>query len=226
MEIQKTLWPGFVDSVKGANPLGSRSQAVTTEADLQVHNLYLAYAYVAALAAYQKRSLSILDWGSGVGHYSVLTDAVIPDIKTDYFCYDLPVMCQLGREFLPHVHFIEREDECFSRTYELVVASASLWYEEHWHELVDKLFVAAGEHLYLTRMMFVSNTQSYVAVQRPFSMGYRTEYLCWIFNRDEFVDYVCSRGARLVREFLISNGPHIHRAPEQSECRGFLFKKS
>ncbi|MCU1307998.1 MAG: hypothetical protein JWN45_2693 [Acidobacteriaceae bacterium] len=226
IDTQKKLWPFFLKSIEGANPLGIENQELTTERDLQVHNLYLAYAYVAALASQKRKSLSILDWGSGVGQYDVLTEAVLPGVQTEYYCYDLPAICEAGLLLRPHARFVDSEKECFSRSYDLVFASASLWYEEDWRSLVNKLLAVTGQHLYLTRMMFVSNAASYVAIQRPWSMGYRTEYLCWIFNREEFVEYVCDRGARLVREFLISKGPHIHRAPEQSEYRGFLFEKS
>jgi hypothetical protein len=87
------------------------------------------------------------------------------------------------------------------------------------------LIAAANPYLYVTRMIFVERAESYVAIQRPWALGYKTEYRCWIFNREEFVHHLSSRSMELLREFLISDGPRIHRAPEQGDYKGFLFRK-
>jgi hypothetical protein len=62
-------------------------------------------------------------------------------------------------------------------------------------------------------------------VQRPYSAGYNTEYIGWFINRCEFLDYASSCKLELVREFLILDRPYVHKAPEQGEYRGFLFKR-
>jgi putative methyltransferase (TIGR04325 family) len=123
------------------------------------------------------------------------------------------------------VHFFGEKDECFGSTYDLVLASSSLWYVEDWKSLVQKLAAATQQYLYLTRMVFVEQSPSFIARQRPWDFGYRTEYLCWIFNRREFLEFVATQGVELVREFLMSEGPRIHRAPEFGDMRGFLFRK-
>lgn len=226
-ERQKEKWPAYVESLKGARPLGISHEGTmgAQSVDWEDHNVLITYAYVLALAAHNRRRLTLLDWGGGIGHYFALSQALLPDVDIDYYCQDLPLLCSAGREVLPQAHFFEEPDACFIRSYDLVLASSSLWYEEQWRTLVDKLIGATVEYLYLTRMMFVSRAESFVAVQRPGAMGYQTEYLCWVFNRNEFVDYLVAHGMELVREFIIGRGSYIHRAPEQGDLRGFLFRK-
>lgn len=226
-EAQKGKWRAYVESLQGTAPLGinheNLRQPIT--GDLRDHNTLISYAYVLALAARQKERVTLLDWGGGMGHYYPLSQAVLPDVEIDYTCHDVPLLCQIGREALPQAHFFETPEECFSRHYDLVLASSSVWYEEDWRALLEKLAIAADPYLYITRMMFVERARSYVAIQRPSAVGYRTEYLCWILNRDVFVSFVGRLGMELLREFLICKGAQIRRAPEQGDYRGFLFRK-
>jgi putative methyltransferase (TIGR04325 family) len=225
-ETQKRNWRAYAESLKGTGPLVvNHEDPYLNSGGLRDHNTLISCAYVLALAARQKQRLSVLDWGGGMGHYYLLSEAVLPEVQIEYYCQDLPLLCQAGREALPQAHFLERPDDCFSQQYDLILASSSIWYEENWRFLVDKLISVANPYLYVTRMIFVEQATSYVAMQRPWAVGYRTEYLCWILNRGEFVDYLSARTMDVVREFLICKGPHIHGAPEQGDYRGFLFRK-
>jgi putative methyltransferase (TIGR04325 family) len=226
-ELQKKNWQAYAESLQGTGPLGVNHEDLSKpySGNLREHNTLISYAYVLALAACQKQRLSLLDWGGGIGHYFLLSKALLPDIEIDYHCHDVPLLCQAGREVLPQCHFYETPQETFSRRYDLVLASSSIWYEENWRPLLDQLTAIASPYLFVTRMIFIERDTSYVAIQRPSAMGYRTEYLCWILNRQEFLDHVRSRGMELAREFLICAAQHIHRAPEQGDYRGFLFRK-
>jgi hypothetical protein len=105
------------------------------------------------------------------------------------------------------------------------MASSSIWYERDWRTLVRKL-AQASDSLYICRMAFVFRSPSAVAIQRPMrGASYATEYLCWILNRDEFVEHVDSCGMTLVREFVMEDGPSIRRLEEQPLSRGFLFRR-
>ena len=226
-EAQKQRWQAYAEAVKGSGSLTlNHEDPELNSGRLRDHNTLVSYAYVLALAAQQKCSLSVLDWGGGMGQYYLLSKALLQGVKIDYYCQDLPSLCQAGREVLPQVHFCEEAGECFFRPYDLVLASSSLWYESDWRSLVDRLVNVANPYLFITRMVFVGRVASYVALQRPRAVGYKTEYLCWILNRSEFVDYVSSGPMELVREFLICRGPRIHGAPEQGDYCGFLFRKT
>jgi putative methyltransferase (TIGR04325 family) len=226
-EMRKAKWSVYVEALKGTGPIGIIHGALSkpNSGDLDAHNTLISCAYVFALSAWQKQRLSLLDWGGGIGDYYLLGKAVLPAVEIEYYCQDVPLLCQAGRDVLPQAHFLDKPDACFSRQYDLVLASSSVWYEEDWRALLDKLAAAANSYLYVTRMIFVKGVGSYVAIQRPAAIGYPTEYLCWILNRQEFLDHVLSRGMEVVREFFIGEASYIHRAPEQGDYRGFLFRK-
>src|SRR2546423_1059182 len=81
-----------------------------------------------------------------------------------------------------------------ARRYDLVIASSSLWYEPDWRSVAGDL-ARCGDYVYLTRMAFVSKPPSFTAIQRPVrGASYVTEYICWIFNREEFLSYLASCG--------------------------------
>lgn len=226
VDTQETRWDQFAACLRGTGPLTiNHEDPAINSGLLRDHNTNLTFAYVLAMAAQCKKELSILDWGAGMGHYCLLGEAVLPDVKLDYHCCDLPSLCRVGRGKVPQAKFYEDATRCWQRRYDLVLASSSLWYERYWKSLVKKLVEATNRYLFVTRMVFVDHMPSYVAIQRPWAAGYRTEYLCWILNRNEFLDYVHSLDMSLLREFLICSGPRIHRAPEQGEYRGFLFRK-
>jgi putative methyltransferase (TIGR04325 family) len=231
VETQKARWPEFLRLVQGrrpgniAAPLGvAHERSIPSNNDYAAHNSMMTYAYVIARAAQKKDRISLLDWGGGLGHYYILSKALLPEIEIDYHCKDLPLLCQAGRELLPEAKFYEDEEECFAQTYDLVLASSSLHYSEDWKGVAQRLALATRSYLYITRFPIVHRLTSFVVVQRPYRYGYQTEYLCWFLNREEFLTHMSAVGMELIREFLIQERPHVHKAPDQGEYRGFLFR--
>ncbi len=227
----KANWPLFLHTVESrgpltvAHPLWNADRAPTPGAgDYAWHNTAMAYAYVLALAARRLNRLSLLDWGGGTGHYYILSKALIPDVEFDYHCKDVPLLCQYGRELLPEAIFYEDEEVCLKRSYDLVLASASLQYCHDWKGTVSRLASVSRSYLYVTRIPIVRHAASFVVVQRMYSHGYQTEFLSWFLNREEFLNHMASLQMELVREFLINEWIYAHKAPEDGECRGFLFR--
>lgn len=227
-ETQRNKWPSFLASLHGPGPLGvsHESPPDAGRENRWAHNLIISYGYVLALAARQKRQLSILDWGGGIGHYLPISQALVPDLEIDYICQEVPILARVGRELQPEARFFDKPDECFLRTYDLVVAGSSLWYVRNWKSAADKLAQASSEYLYVTRMMFVRSAESYVAVQRPTAYGYLTKYQFWVLNQNEFIEQIEKSGMSLVREFIFGDGPQLPAAPEQGTFRGFLFRRN
>ncbi|MBD2610742.1 methyltransferase, TIGR04325 family [Nostoc punctiforme FACHB-252] len=188
-----------------------------------VHNTYTTYAYILALAAHKKDRISILDWGGGIGDYYLISKILMPHLEIDYYCKEVPVICEGGREVLPEVTFFDKEEDCFQQSYDLVLASSSLQYSEFWQQIAKKLAAVSRSYLYITRMPMVHRASSFVVIQRPYRYGYHTEYMGWFLNREEFLNYVTSLKMKLVREFLIEERFLVQDAPEPGECRGFLF---
>jgi putative methyltransferase (TIGR04325 family) len=226
LEAYKSKLPAFREALEGSGPIAIPTSAAfpTTEQSVPQQNIILAYAYALVLASRRSDSVSILDWGGGLGLFYFLSKALLPpEVEIEYHCKELPLLCEHGREALPEAHFHE-DESCLERRYDLVLASSSLQYSEHWAELLGRLAAAAERYLYLTRVPVVFASRAFVALQRAYAYGLGTEYLGWVFNRDELVDVARRSGMGLVREFLFGEKPAIHGAPEQDEVRGFLFR--
>lgn len=225
VEAYRAKLPAFVQAIEGSAPLGvSTSPAVPVGApSVWEQNAILSYAYVLALAGRKTDSVSILDWGGGVGFSYFLSKAILPDVAFDYHCKDVAAVVSYGREVLPEAHFYD-DDSCFARRYDLVVASSSLQYSEHWAQVLDRLAQATTRYLYVARLPVVLRSPSFVVLQRAARYGLGTEYLSWALNRDELLRAAARSGLELVREFLVGYRPRVKHAPEQDESRGFLFQ--
>lgn len=216
----------FRAGLDATGPLAAATSPLwpTNAPSIYDQNAVLAFAYALTLAARNARAVSVLDWGGGVGLYSLLGTALLPsDVELEYHCKDLPLVCELGRAELPAVRFHD-DDSCLDRTYDLVFASSSIQYSERWGEVVDGLASATGRYLFLTRVPVVLESPSFVVRQRAYRYGLDTEYLSWVFNRRELLDRAEGAALELTREFLSGYHPLVHGAPEQDETRGYLFR--
>src|SRR5436190_22236613 len=177
-------WPGFVLAVSGPGPLGIHHEAPVPAGgsprtdDLDAHNTVMCFAYVVALTARQKDTISILDWGGAIGQYCVLARAVVPDVAVDYACKDAPALCAHGRVVLPDATFYE-DDSCFDRQYDLVVASGSLALSEDWRSVLARLVRAARDAVYVARLPVVFEAPSFVTLQRGYSYDSNIASLQW-----------------------------------------------
>lgn len=134
----------------------------------------------------------------------------------------MPLVCQAGRELLPEVSWYEDEKKFFERNYDLVLVSGSLQYSQNWQLRLHQLHDVCNLYFYLTRILIVRNTSSYVVIQRI--SGISAECVCWVLNSSELLNYAKSLGMKLVREFLIDWMIFPHKAPEPFEVAGFLFR--
>jgi putative methyltransferase (TIGR04325 family) len=225
LEVYKEKWPRFVAMLQGTGPLGmTHESALTTDEDISSHNAMMAFAYILALAAREKERLTMLDWGGGIGHFFLLSQALLPDVEIEYHCKDVPVLCEHGAQLFPQQKFYP-DERCFEREYDLVVASTSMHYTEDWQALLQRLSGATSEYLYIANLPSVLQIPSFVFVQRPYQYGYNTEYLAWCLNQTEFLHTAERAGLNLVREFVYGYQPPIQGAPEQNIYRGYLFGK-
>lgn len=223
LEAYKASWPGFVRRVETTAPLAVSPDAVPgSPADLAFHNSVMCFAYVLSASCRQKAAISMLDWGGGIGHYYLMSKALVPDLQIDYHCKDVPILANHGRALFPEAHFYT-DETCLSRQYDLVLASTSLHYAEDWATTLASLATAASGYLFVTGLPIVDRVPSFVFLQRPYRYGYDTEYLGWCLNRHQFLGVAESSGLELLREFMIGYRPLIHRSPAPCDYRGFLF---
>ena len=222
---QERHWPTLVRNLEGPGPLGvSHFPTKTSRDDLADHNTMMSFGYVLALAARRKETLTILDWGGGVGHYNLYAESLLPGVQLDYHCHDLPRLCAVGRRLQPAVHFHESRAQALARRYDLVIASSALHYVADWRGLLAALAAVTNDMLYVARLHTIEREPSFVVAQAPYSFGYFTRYLSWCVNRRELLDCAASHGLELQRELVFAEDWTVRRAPEQPRSRGFLFR--
>lgn len=223
LAVYRQKWPGFANHVGGTGMLGIAHEGnITIDNDIYAHNASLSFAYVLALTARQQQTISLLDWGGGIGHYYLLAKSVLPQVNINYHCKDVPVLAEYGQTLFPNQHFYT-DDQCLNRRYDLVMASTSLHYTPDWQNLIKRLAGVANRYLYIAQLPTIFKQNSFVFVQRCYNYNYNTEYLGWCLNRQEFLQVAAEANLTLIREFTYGYRPIIHKAPEQNEYRGFLF---
>jgi putative methyltransferase (TIGR04325 family) len=184
------------------------------------HNLHLTFGYVLALAAKQRQTLSILDWGGGLGHYYLISKALLPGVDIDYHCVEVRATAEAGRSMNPGVTWYS-DDRWAERSFDLVMVNASLQYVQYWEEFIDRISRSVTQYFLLTRIPVVERGPGFVAVQREA----RTKLLHYQFNKSHLLDVINNTGLTLVREFIVGDRLYIRGAPEQCEMRGWLFKR-
>lgn len=224
LNTYKGNWDDFQSALNDKLPLGISPESNNiNRIELTNHNIMMTYAYVLALSSLNKSFISMLDWGGGIGHYYFISKALLPDLEIDYYCKDVSVLVDYGKENFPNLSFYT-DESCLKRTYDFVLASTSLHYSQDWVNTFKGLAKATSGYLFVTRLPILQNSKSYVMVQRPYQYGYDTEYLGWCLNKQEFLNVANSLGLVLVREFFSQGSEFIYGAPEQPQYFGFLFK--
>lgn len=191
---------------------------VASLSPLQCQPPRIAFGCALAIAAKQDTSLSVLDWGSGLGFYHLLARALRPDLAFDYSCKELPLVAARGAQMHPGVKFYD-DDSALESKYDFVLVSSSLQYSQDWAAALAVLARATSGHLFVTRMPMVQNAGSFIATQR----AYGTIYPGWNLNRNEFVGEAEKLGLKLIQEFDLITQIEIYRAPEQPRQFGYLF---
>jgi putative methyltransferase (TIGR04325 family) len=218
-------WGAYKDALESTAPLAFWPWS-TAAPDFSAHNVLMTWGYVLARASYGKTRLSALDWGGALGNYAAAGKAILPEVRLEFTVKERPALCVAGRELLPDVSFTSSDDDCFSRRYDVVMASGSLQYAEDWRSMTRRLADAAQHWLFITNFPVARKSRSFVVVQRPQRHGLEADYISWVLNYGEFLEHVKSTGLILEREFL-STGVTVNprNAPGSSEHVGFLFRR-
>lgn len=216
LEAYRATWPRLVSEAQTTDPFN----LVMGSSDVVVHNTVLCFAYSAALAAQQKPSLSMLDWGGAIDQYKLLAQAALPGVAIDYHCKDVPLLAEYGQSVNPEAHFYS-DEQCLEQSYDFVLASSSLQYSEDWPPVFGGLAQATRGYFLLTRAPVHEGGPSYVFSQR----AYGSEWLGWSVGRAELMECARAAGLTLVREFTLSSEiSRIVGAPHPSQQHGFLFR--
>jgi putative methyltransferase (TIGR04325 family) len=182
--------------------------------------------YVLGRAAHRRDELSVLDWGGALGQYGLVARRLLPEVAFDYVVKELPVNCRIAAQLNPSVTFVDSDDACFSRSYDVVMANGSIHYVEDWKALASRLATAARSWLLINCLPVVRRVPSYIVVQRLRSLGYEGEFYSTVINRDELVEHVSRQGFTLERELMSWGQVAYKGAPEQTLGTGFLFRRT
>ncbi len=224
-EAYQKMWPRFLKNIESTLPLAISPESNSSQRDnLIFHNMIITYGYVLAVSTRNKSSISMLDWGGGIGHYYLLSKKLCPDLEINYHCKDLPILAEYGQTLFPEAHFYS-DETCLNQKYDFILASSSLHYCEDWQSILTGLAQATEGYLFITRLPIVVQASSYVMIQRVYKNGYDTEYLGWCLNKEEFINSAANSGLKLIQEFYNGENPVILNAPESCQYMGFLFKK-
>jgi putative methyltransferase (TIGR04325 family) len=227
LRTQLNKWPDFLRSVEGPKALGqSHEAAAGAAADYSTHNTIMSFGYALGRVTQGRETVSVLDWGGGLGHYYIYARALFPALRLDYVVKDFPGFCSAGLELLPEVKFLSEDTEALSRRYDFVFASSSLPYARDLYGLLARLCDSAAGWLMITRTPMIENHDDFVVVQRPHMYGYLTEYPGWFINRGRLIDFVVARGFLLERQFLVAEEPNVPNAPERGVDCGLLFRRT
>lgn len=221
---QAARWQAWCDACASPAALDVPHEAAEPKPrNLAFHNIHMSFGYVLALSAQGRDRISMLDWGGGLGHYSVLASSLMPHVHIDYHCKDLPAFCEQGRPLVPEGTF-HTDDSCLDSRYDLVVASGSLQCSDDWRTVLAALARTTGGYLYIARLPVVLGGPSVVVRQYAGSLGFNDELLGWFLNRDELVAEARTLNMELVREFFLDFGPELEDSAEKTDIRGFLFR--
>ena len=227
-DAYRRKWPGFIRAIDGPGPLGVPHEVPEgveiPRDDPLAHNIVMSYAHALGVVAAGSRTLSMLDWGGSTGHYYELARRLI-DCELDYTVKELPAVCEIGRELVPEISFDDTE-ACLERSYDLVLASGSLQYEDDWKLRLTQLAAVAAPWMLVTRMPVVETYPSYPARQRAYAYGYETEYVGWVLHRGELLAATEASGFELVREYALVGPMAVAGAPENPRHSGFLLRRT
>jgi putative methyltransferase (TIGR04325 family) len=225
LEAYKANWSKFLQNLEGTLPFGISPESDSEErTNIAFQNIIMTYAYALSTASRNKESLSILDWGGGIGHYYLISQKLIPNLPIDYSCKDVPILAEYGQCLFPEARFYSNDDY-LENQYDLVIASSSLQYDRDWKVTLGKLAHSTKKYLFINRLPTVDKHDSFVIIQRPYQYGYNTEYLGWCLNRHELISIAASLELKLIRQFINQESPVVHNAPEQVQYYGFLFSR-
>lgn len=223
-KVMRRNWPLVEARIAGKKDLTVLPYR-SDERDLTAHNMLMTFLYILARASRGKDQLSVLDWGGMLGHYALVARRMLPEVTFDYLVKEQPTNCRLGRELNPTVSFVDSDDECFARRYDVVFASGAVHYVQDWQAMVARLAGAAEGWLVITALPVVYTVPGFVVVQRLWSAGYQSEFYSNVVNHDDLLAEVAKHGFELERE-LMSWGPvHYRGAPEHPVGAGYLFRR-
>lgn len=215
---ERRVCDSLIRRIQDGQPLLIEPNEKDSASDTQIN--YLTYVYVLSLAAHDKQSLKILDYGGSLADYYWIGKALCPGFELEYHCKELPIVAEEGRKVSPTVIW-HTDDDCLDERYDVVMSSGCLPYLLNWDAFLRQAASAVRGYLFLSQIPTVERAPSYLAVQRAHGMTMFYQ----VFNKADVLTTVQSTGLHLIREFVMCQHPPVVNAPEQPAFRGWLFRR-
>lgn len=189
------------------------------EALSEYRNAMFALAFL--LAAEGRKSVSVCDFGGGIGNMYYVAKALKPDIEIDFHCIDLPSVTAIGAAAAPEIRW-HADHRWSERTYDLVVCTGALQYIERWRDLLALLIGATGDRFLLT-MVPTTNRPTFPARHWLTPSQYA---MTWLFARDDIESALRERGANLsCRRFTAASTLRMRRSRQRVGFDGWLCSR-
>jgi putative methyltransferase (TIGR04325 family) len=207
-----------IDAARAEDHLAQERGVTAAQQSELVRAYMLAFAYAAARAAEGKTTLSVLDFGGGLGIYATVARQALPDKTVDYTVQELPAIATAGAIARPSVRFVS-SDRDLGASYDLVFAQGSLQYVEDWRTQFRKLAERAS-WLYLARVLTVDRSPTFIVQQT--TVDDRFAFWCW--NEAELLDFARSIGLATVQTIRFRDAYAPVAELEEAVCMcGYLF---
>ena len=145
-------------------------------------------------------SVRVLDFGGGLGiGYMTLIES-IPDFlnKVDYTIVENQEVCDIASKLLEDVNFTSTLP--VSSSYDLIHASSSLQYIEHWQDVLVKFTLFNPKYILLSDV-FAGNIKPFVTLQNY----YESRIPHWFLNLQEVLDVLKEHGYHLIMKSYTSS---------------------
>ncbi|TAN42032.1 MAG: methyltransferase, TIGR04325 family [Nitrospirae bacterium] len=149
--------------------------------------------FLAAMVYSEKESVSILDFGGGIGLSYYQVKCGLPKPATlDFHVVDLEAVCIAGREFYSKessVSFHCSLDECSSLSFDIVHIGSSIQYIEDWKGTLKSLCAMQADYIMLTNIP-AGDVPTFATAQNY----YGSKIASWFLNARDIIDVMKSYG--------------------------------
>lgn len=176
------------------------------------------------LSAINTGRLSVIDFGGSLGSSYFQNKIFLDQINNvSWSIVEQRDFVSVGRECFAdeRLKFFYDIDNCMKNEQpNVLLLSSVLQYIEEPYNLLDTLFKHEFEYVLIDRTPFSIDDIDKVKLQVVPPTIYDATYPCWFFSKSCFMDYISSKGYRLVEQFDSVDGEH-----SGNQFIGMVFKK-
>ena len=177
--------------------------------------------------SYQKRNISILDYGGGANPaYSYIENST--KINTQTFVIEQDTFCEKIRKKIPNMYkekvkYYSSLDQLGKKDFDIVCFNSSIQYLEDYKEKLDKIIELNPLYILITRTNFHVEEENYFTLEH-YPKGSSHPYIFFSYQR--FVEFLQSKNFNLVfsNKYNVNKYKHNSIDGKTFYHRDLLFK--